>query len=160
MALDAALVALDAAAVALDAAAVALVAAAVALAAASVDPASIAAKVSVETTGSPSLSKPRAFVARVALTGSVMSIEVGSVIGAFTARSADSASCWSNIVKASSCSFREAARRSPAVTKSVVRSMARSPTIVIWSSASGVVGTFVPVTTLTLPVPFALIATV
>ena len=86
-------VALFADAVALLALAVALLAAAVALAAASVDPASICARVSVETTGSPALSKPRAFVARVALTGSVMSMLVGSVTGALIARSASSLAC-------------------------------------------------------------------
>lgn len=60
----------------------------------------------------------------------------------------------------SSCSFKADARRSPAVTKSVVREMARAPTIVIWSAVTGVDGTFVPVTIVTLPVPFDATATV
>ena len=91
-------VALFALAVALFAAAVAELAAAVADVAADVDPASIAASVSVDTTGSPALSKPSAFVARVALSGSVISMDVGSVTGALIARSASSDVCCANIV--------------------------------------------------------------
>ena len=90
--------ALLAAAVAEAAEAVALFAAAVADAAESDELASIAASVSVDTTGSPELSKPRTFDARVDFRGSVISMDVGSVTGALIARSASSDVCCANIV--------------------------------------------------------------
>ena len=64
------------------------------------------------------------------------------------------------MVRLSSSSFSDAANSGPPVVKSVVLCIVLSPTIVIRSSASGVVGTLVPTTIVTLPVPSALIATV
>jgi len=98
--------------------------------------------------------------ARVAAAGSVMlseppsSVAAGSKAGALIVRRFSSASCWIITIWLSSCSFSDAANRSPAVTKSVVRSIAREPMIVIVSLP---VAALVSVTE---PVPFELIVTV
>ena len=87
---------------------------------------------------------------------------VGSVFGARSDRLDCSRFCWVKIVRLSSSSFSDAAKSGPPVVKSVVLCMVLSPTIVIRSSASGVLGTLAlpPTTIVTLPVPSALIATV
>jgi len=60
----------------------------------------------------------------------------------------------------SNSSFNEVANRGPPVVKSVVLWIVRSPIIVIRSEAVGVVGTLVPTTIVTEPVPSPEIDTV
>ena len=98
--------------------------------------------------------KARYLPLRVSFAGSVMSIEVGSVTGALMARSFASETCWIMMIWLSSCSLRAAALRSPAVTKSVVRSMSRAPVMVIVSDPVAAL------TRVTDPVPAAPIETV
>lgn len=103
--------------------------------------------------GLPLASNANVLLARTVLIGSVMLIVVGSVTGARNARAVSSATCCTKMVWLSSSSFSVFAKRSPPVTKSVTRSILLAPTIVIRSDAIGVVGTLVPTTIVTEPVP-------
>ena len=98
--------------------------------------------------------KLRTYPALVVLTGSVMSMVVGSVTGALIARSLDSATCWIRMTSLSSSSLMVLANRSPPVEKSVVRSTALAPTMVMLSALVAAT------TRVTEPVPLALIVTV
>jgi hypothetical protein len=89
-----------------------------------------------------------------------MSMVVGSVLGARSERLDCSRFCWVKIVRLSNSSFNVVAKSGPPVVKSVVLSMVLSPISVIRSSPSGVVGTLVPTTIVTEPVPSPEIATV
>jgi hypothetical protein len=104
--------------------------------------------------GSPLESNASVLFARTDARGSVMSIVVGSVCGAISARCKPSAFCWAKIVCWSSSSFSVLAKKSPPVTKSVVRWMVRLPTMAICVAPVGVATRVID------PVPLALIVTV
>ena len=60
-------------------------------------------------------------LARTDARGRVMSMLVGSVCGACSARFTASAFCWAKMVRLSSSSLTVLAKKSPPVTKSLVR---------------------------------------
>ena len=104
--------------------------------------------------GLPLESNARVLFARTDALGSVMLIVVGSVCGACIARARPSAFCCAKMVCWSSSSFSVLAKKSPPVTKSLVREIVRLPTMAIWVAP---VGDAVKVTE---PVPLTLIVTV
>ena len=83
--------------------------------------------------GLPLPSNDRNLFALTVLTGSVILTEVGSVTGAFRDLSAVSATCCTKIVWESISLLTVPAKKSPPVVKSVVRSIALEPVIVILS---------------------------
>ncbi len=104
--------------------------------------------------GSPVVSlNPSTVPLRSSLSGSSKSVNTSP---GFTnkPRPSFSSSCWVIITLLSSCSFKLEARRSPAVTKSVVRESSRPPMIVRTSDAMRAAVRVID------PVPFALILTV
>lgn len=84
------------------------------------------------------LSKARVLLARTEARGRTMSMLVGSVCGALSARSVASAFCCAKMVSESSSVLTVLAKKSPPVTKSVVRWMLRLPTMAIWVAPVGV----------------------
>jgi len=106
------------------------------------------------TVGLPLESNASVLPARDSWDGKVMLILVGSVTGALMDRSAVSATCCTKIVCESISSLSVLANKSPPVTKSVVRSIALAPTIVIRSEPVAAT------TRVTDPVPLLLIVTV
>lgn len=100
------------------------------------------------------VSNASVLLARTEARGSVMLMLVGSVCGALSARSMASAFCWAKMVCWSISSLTVLAKKSPPVTKSVVRWMVRLPTMAICVAPVG------DAVSVMKPVPLLLIVTV
>jgi len=105
------------------------------------------------TDGLPFVSNDKTLFARTDALGNVMLMLVGSVCGACIARARPSAFCCAKMVCWSSSLFRVLAKKSPPVTKSVVRWIVRLPTMAIWVAPVGAAVSVID------PVPLALIVT-
>ena len=95
----------------------------------------------------------KTLLALAVLVGRVMLIVVGSVTGALIDLTLASEFCWVKMVRLSSSVFRLLAKRSPPVTKSVVRWIVLAPTMVMLSVPA-------VATRVTEPVPLVLMVTV